>query len=186
MNNNCKIDFTDTSSECIQLLRKYAKEGLKASGKVVTKKVRESIKANHYKTGGLYKSIKAWAKIDYKTGQPYLQVGYKSKSEMKKQGVKFWVNPCWLEFGVSAHQITTKEYKTKKRSSYELMDNKGTKYGVIVQHPGVNQKNLLRNTVYNNVHEIKSAQIDSLKKISELEITKGMKFDMGGDEEVDD
>lgn len=185
MSNEVKVTFTDTSKECIDLMRKYAKEGLKAGGKVITKILRDDIKANHYKTGGLYKSIKAWAKIDYKTGQPYMEVGYKSKAEMKKQGIKYWVNPWWLEVGYSPHQIATKEYVNTKKSSYELMDNKGTKYGIIVQHPGKTGKNLLRNTVYNNAKAIADAEKEYLAKITEIQVVKGLTIDDGGDEEID-
>ena len=39
-----KVEFVDTSKECIDLMRKYAKEGLKAGGKVITKILREFIK----------------------------------------------------------------------------------------------------------------------------------------------
>lgn len=181
-----KIEFIDTSKECIDLMRKYAKEGLKAGGKIITKILKDDIKANHYKTGGLYKSVKAWAKIDFKTGQPYMEVGYKSKEQMKKQGIKYWVNPYWLEVGYSAHQIATKQYVNTGFSSYELMDNRGTKYGVIVQHPGKTGKNLLRNTVYNNISEIREAQMESLGKITEIQVVKGLTIDNGGDEEIDD
>lgn len=184
--NESKVTFIDTSAECISLMRKYAKDGLKAGGKVITKILREDIKANHYKTGGLYKSIKAWAKIDYKTGQPYMEVGYKSKKEMQKQGIKYWVNPWWLEVGYAPHQIATKQYIKTGHSNYELMDNKGTKYGFIVQHPGKPAKNLLRNTVYNNIDEIRKAQMEHLKKITEVQVVKGLTIDDGGDEEIDD
>ena len=69
------ITFTDTSKECIDLMKKYAKDGLKAGGKVVTKILKDDIKANHYRTGGLYKSVVAWAKVNYQTGQPYMEIG---------------------------------------------------------------------------------------------------------------
>ncbi len=180
-----KIEFIDTSKECIDLMRKYAKEGLKASGKVITKILKDDIKSNHYKTGGLYKSIVAWAKIDYKTGQPYMEVGYRSRKQMKKRGVKYYVNPWWLEFGIVSHEISTKQFKKSGKSTYELHDNMGNKFGFIVQHPGVKGKNLLRNTVYNNIKEIKTAQTESLGKITDLKVTKGLVVDLGGDEEID-
>ena len=40
---NEKILFVDTSKECIDLLRKYAKEGLKSSGKIMTKILKNDI-----------------------------------------------------------------------------------------------------------------------------------------------
>lgn len=182
---NEKILFVDTSKECIDLLRKYAKEGLKSSGKIITKILKNDIKSNHYRTGGLYKSIVAWAKINYKTGQPYMEVGYRSKAQMKKRGIKYYVNPWWFEQGINPHTIATKEYVNTGKSSYELQDNRGFKFGVIVKNPGRRGKNLLRNTVYNNIKEIREAQVEALKKIDDLKVEKGFNVDLGGDEEID-
>lgn len=183
--NNTKIEFTDTSKECIALMKKYAKDGLKASGKIVTTILRDDIKNNHYRTGGLYKSITAWAKVNYKTGQPYMEIGYRSRKEMKKRGIKYFVNPFWFEYGINPHEIATKEFVNTGKSSYELEDNRGMKFGVIVRNPGRTGKNLLRNTVYNNVNEIQEAQKESLKKINEIQVVKGLKIDIGEDEEID-
>lgn len=184
MNEN-SVKFVDASKECIDLMKKYAKEGLKASGKVITKILKNDIKSNHYKTGGLYKSIVAWAKINYKTGQPYMEVGYRSRAQMKKRGVKYYVNPWWFETGIKPHTIATKQFVDTGKTSYELHDNRGVKFGIIVRHPGRTGKNLLRNTVYNNVKEIRQAQIESLKKIDDIKVEKGLFIDLGGDEEID-
>lgn len=185
MSNGPQVSFIDTSKECIDLMKKYAKDGLKAGGKVITKILKEDIKSNHYKTGGLYKSVVAWAKIDYKTGQPYMEVGYKSRAQMKKKGVKYYVNPWWFEFGINPHQIATKQFVNSGKSSYELHDNMGTKFGVIVQNPGRTGKNFLRNTVYNNIKEIREAQMEHLGQITEIQTIKGLTVDLGGDEEID-
>lgn len=182
---NIKIEFIDTSQECIGLMTKYAKEGLKAGGKIVTKILKEDLKTNHHHTGGLAKAVVAWAKIDNKTGQPYMQVGYRSRSQMKKRGIKYFVNPYWLEFGVTPHQVSTKQFKKTGKSTYMLHNHLGQKFGFIANHPGVTNKNLLRNTVYNNIKEIREAQVESLGKITELQITKGLIVDSGGDEEID-
>ena len=140
--NNTEIKFVDTSKECIDMMKKLSKQGLKASGKIITKVLKEKIPV---RTGGLKKSIVAWAKIDYKTGIPYMEVGYRSRQQMKKRGVKFFVNPWWFEFGTKPHEIMTNEMKNKGKSSYELHDHQRN-YGVIVQHPGMGQKNFLRNS----------------------------------------
>ena len=167
MNEN-SVKFVDTSKECIDLMKKYAKEGLKASGKVITKILKNDIKSNHYKTG-----------------QPYMEVGYRSRAQMKKRGVKYYVNPWWFETGIKPHTIATKQFVDTGKTSYELHDNRGVKFGIIVRHPGRTGKNLLRNTVYNNVKEIRQAQIESLKKIDDIKVEKGLFIDLGGDEEID-
>ena len=40
---NNEVKFVDTSKECIQMMKKLSKEGLKASGKVITKTLKSKI-----------------------------------------------------------------------------------------------------------------------------------------------
>ena len=149
---NSQVEFTDTSKECIQMMRKLAKDALKEGAKIVMPIIRDSMPI---KRGLLKKSIKSWAKIDFKTGQPYLDIGYLSRSEMrKKYGIKYFVNPTWLEFGVQPHSIQTNQLKNLQKVTYELHDN-NTKYGYFVQHPGIGSKNFLRNKVYENADKIR-------------------------------
>lgn len=183
--NNSKVEFVDTSKECINTMTKYAKSGLRAGGKIVTKIIKDDIKNNHYKTGGLYKSVAAVATMDKKTGQPYLKIGYLSKKDMLKKGIKYYVNPYWFEYGIKAHQIQTKALTKYGKSTYELQNYKGQKYGVIVQHPGQNGNNFLRNTVYEHIEEIRNAENEWLEKITELKIEKGLYVDLEGEEEVE-
>ena len=179
---NVKIEFIDTSQECIKMMRKLSKDALKQGGKVVTNVLKEKLPA---KRGYFKKAVKAWAKVDFKTGQPYLEIGYLTRSQMrKKYGIKYFVNPTWFEFGTKPHQIQTKQLKNGNRLTYELHDNH-TKYGYSVQHPGMSNKNFLRNTAYENINEIQSAIQEGLNKLEEYTITKGMNIDLGGDEEID-
>lgn len=179
--NETKIEFQDTSKECILMMQKLAKQALKDGGKVVTKILKQSVPV---KTGGLKKSIVAWAKIDKRTGQPYLDIGYRSKAQMKKRGIKFWVNPCWFEFGVKPHVIMTKQFKDTGNSSYELKGG-GKEFGVMVNHPGLPSKNFLRTIVQENIDAIVEAEKNALKDLESYTITQGMKIDLGGDEEID-
>lgn len=173
--------FIDTSKESKQMMVKLSKDALKASGKIVTSILREKV---NKRTGGLRKAITAWAKIDRDTGQPVLEVGYRSKAQMIKRGIKYFVNPCWFEFGTKPHIIMTKELKSTGKSSYQLEGN-GQKYGYMVQHPGLTSKNLLRNTVFENIDEIQKAQEIYLKELTDLMIKEGANIDLGGDEEID-
>ncbi len=180
--NNAKIEFIDTSKECIQMMKKLSKDALKLGGKVVTKKLQEKMPV---KRGYLKKAVKAWAKIDFKTGQPYLEVGYLTRGQMrKKYGIKYFVNATWFEFGTKPHTIQTIQSKGGGKLTYELHDNH-TKYGYIVSHPGMAHKNFLRNTVYENVDEINSAMQDKLKELEEYQVQQGVLVDLGGDEEID-
>ena len=178
-----EIKFIDTSSEVKKEMVNLSKQALKAGGKVVTKILRSAVPV---KTGGLRKSITAWAKIDRKSGQPYMEIGYRSRSQMRKRGVKFFVNPAWFEFGTKPHGITTKEFNETGKSTYQLQDLKGKKYGVFVGHPGMANKNFLRNTVYNNIDEIKKAEEEYLGQLTDLMIKEGAKIDINmEDEEVE-
>ena len=55
----------------------------------------------------------------------------------------------------------------------------------MVSHPGMAQKNFLRNTVYENINEINSAMQDKLKELEEYQVQQGVLVDLGGDEEID-
>lgn len=177
-----EIEFTDTSKECIQMMRKLSKDALKEGAKIVLPVIRDSMPV---KRGLLKKSIKSWAKIDFKTGQPYLDIGYLSRSQMrKKYGIKFFVNPTWLEFGVQPHAIQTTQLKNLQKVTYELHDD-NTKYGYFIQHPGINSKNFLRNKVYENVDKINDAMQEKLKELEDYVLSEGMTIDLGGDEEIE-
>lgn len=179
---NCKIEFIDTSQECIAMMKKLSKDALKQGGKVVTDILKEELPV---KRGYFKKAVKAWAKIDYKTGQPYLEVGYLTRTQMrKKYGIKYFVNPTWFEFGTKPHQIQTIQFKKGSKLTYELHDNH-TKYGYSVQHPGMSNRNYLRNTAYKNINKIQSAIQEGLGKLEEYTLTQGMNIDLGGDEEID-
>lgn len=180
MSNETK--FIDTSKECKKQMVNLAKKALKDGGKVVTKILKEDLPV---RTGGLKKAVTAWAKIDKATGQPYLEIGYRSRSQMRKRGVKFIVNPTWFEFGTKPHTIMTREYAEKGYSSYELEGN-GRKYGFIVKHPGMSNRNFLRNTVMNNINAIQEAEKENLAQLTDLMISEGANIEINmEDEEIE-
>lgn len=179
--NKTNVEFTDTSKECIQMMTKLSKNALKKGGKIVTNVLKSKMRV---RTGGLKKSIVAWAKVDRKTGQPYLEVGYRSRAQMRKRGVKFFVNPTWFEFGIKPHTIMTNQLKNGTKTTYQLTDGNKS-YGYIVQHPGCGNKNILRNTVYENIEEINKAIQEGLQELKDYTLTEGMNIDIGGDEEID-
>lgn len=178
---NNEVKFIDTSHECKQLMVKLSKEALKNSGKIITKILRDTVPV---RTGSLKKSIRAWAKLDYKTGQPYMEVGYLTRLQMKKKGFKYMVNPAWFEFGTKSHTIMTNQLKNGKPTTYKLSDTKRD-FGFIVNHPGMSSKNFLRNTVFNNITEIQKAQSENLGQLTELMIQQGANIDIGDDEEIE-
>ena len=173
MRNN-EIQFIDTSSEVKKVMVKLSKQALRNGAKVVNKKLKSSLPV---RTGGLKKSVTAWAKINRKTGQPYLEIGYRSRAQMRKRGVKYFPNPTWFEFGTKPHIITASKDK--------ILTDGETKFGKTIQNPGMRNRNFLRNTVVNNIQAIVDAQKEKLSELTDLMIQEGANIDVGGDEEVE-
>ena len=180
---NNEVQFIDTSKECIQLMKKMARQGLMKAGKKINKKIKSQLPV---KSGSLKKSVFAKVLFDKTTGIPELDVGYRSKKKMEKMGIKHWVNPWWFEFGISPHEISTKEVQNNSsKRTYKLKDYRGIEFGYTVKHPGMPAKNFLRSTVYDNIQEINTIIEEEFKKITDYQIEQGMNIDIGGDEEID-
>lgn len=155
MKNNDTV-FIDTSKEVKDTLVKLSKSALRASGKIIGKKLKDKTKKY---TGNLSNQIGYWARLDRKTGQPFMDVGYYSKDRMRRKGKQpSHSNPAWAEFGVKAHAISIK----KARSLSDGQIN----YGVTVQHPGLPAQNTLKNVVVSNIQEIVGAQEKYLKELN--------------------
>lgn len=164
--------FIDTSKEVKDTLVKLSKSALRASGKVIGKKLKDNTQKY---TGNLSKQLGYWARLDKHTGQPFMDVGYYSKSRMKKKGkVPSFSNPSWQEFGIKAHIINIKRAKT-------LSDGK-IDYGKSVNHPGLQAQGTLKNTVIENIEEIRKAQEIYLSELNK-EIDKITKIDDSEEEE---
>ena len=117
--------------------------------------------------------------VDYSTGQPQLQVGFYSWQRVCKKGK--WpsnANPHWVEFGVKAHTI--QPYYAK------VLAYDDTIYGRIVKHPGTRATHVLRDTVYDNISEIRKAQEEYLAELSKELEAAGARVYEGPDEDEDD
>lgn len=117
---------------------KLTRQALMKAGREVNKKIKGKIPI---KTGSLKAEIGAKVLFDKSSGIPNLEIGYRNKSQMRKKGYKFYVNPSWFEFGTKPHQISTKEaQRSAKNYTYKLKDKQGREYGYVVNHPGMNSK----------------------------------------------
>lgn len=163
MSNN-DIQFIDTSKEVKNAMVKLSKSALRASAKVAGKAIRENTQKY---TGKLSKQVGYWAKINRDTGQPELQIGYYSKRQAKKKGKSpSYANPAWSEFGVNPHIISIKKANT--------LSNGAINFGKSVSHPGLRGQSILRNSVFNNIDEIKAAQKEFLSELNKtLEVARG-------------
>lgn len=174
MSDKSKVTFVDTSSEVKKVMSNLAKSALRASAKIIRKHVRNDVPL---RTKHIKNHIASWVFIDYKTGQPQMQVGFYGWQRVRKRGkLASHASPWWVEYGTKAHPI-------KARGKTMRFDD--NIYGKEVKHPGQPATNVLRNSVYNNIDEIKSAQEEYLKLLNE-EISKAQGKVYNGDEEEDD
>lgn len=157
--NGVQVTFIDVSPEVKKTLVKLSKTALRASAKVIRKKLRDDLPTRSKR---IKNHIGSWAMINYKTGQPTLQIGFYSWQKVKKKGkLPSHASPHWIEFGVKAHDIPKPGNKNGKFMAYG-----DTVYGFRVKHPGTTATHILRNTVQNNIAEIRAAQAEYLAEIT--------------------
>ena len=171
--NGAHIHFIDKSDEVKKTLIGLSKSALRASGKVIRKHLRQNIpvRSKRFKN-----HIGSWVMINYTTGQPTLQIGFYSWQRVKKKGkLPSSASPWWIEKGTRAHEITGR-----------YMRYGDMVFGHDVHHPGTKPTNVLRDTVYNNIAEIREAQKQYLAEIEKTLEAAGMKVDKGDEFEDDD
>lgn len=155
--NGVEVTLVDTSREVKKAIEKLSKEALGASAKVIRKKLREDLPIY---TKRFKNHIASWKFIDRTTGQPTLHIGFYSWQKVKKKGkLPSHASPWWVEFGTDPHII--------KPKNATIMYYKKS-YGELVYHPGQRARHLLRNTIQNNIAEIRGAQEEYLKRINDI------------------
>ena len=172
------VTFVNTSAEAKKTMQGLSKTALRESGKVIRRLLREKIASSGLVHSNRFKNhIGTWAFIDRQTGQPQMQVGFYSRARVIKKGKKAsHSSPHWIEFGTNSHEITSKGHYMR----YE--DNI---YGFSVQHPGQKATHLLRDTVANNIEEIRKVQEEYLALLNEELEKAGAKIYEGEEDESD-
>ena len=172
------VTFVDTSTEAKKTMQGLSKTALRESGKVVRKLIRSKIASSGLVHSNRFKNhIGTWAFIDRQTGQPQLQVGFYSRAKVLKKGKKASrASPHWIEFGTKSHKIT---------SHGHFMRYENNVYGFNVQHPGQKATHLLRDTVQNNIAEIRKAQEEYLALLNKTLEEAGAKIYEGEEDESD-
>lgn len=176
MANKSTVTFINTSKEVKKTMVGLSKSALRESGKVVRKYLRAAVpvRSKRFKN-----HIGSWAMVDYRTGQPQLQIGFYSWQKVKKNGKQpSSASPHWIEFGVKSHNISTRNAK--------VLAYNDVVYGKSVQHPGTRATNVLRNTVQNNIDEIRKAQEKYLAELNKTLEEAGAKIYTGKDTDEDD
>ena len=173
----CSVKYLETSKETKTAIEKLSKEALGASAKILRKKLKADlpVRTNHLKN-----HVASWKRIERSTGQPILDFGFYGWQKVRqKNKVPSRANPDWKEFGTAPHAI--EPVRAKK-----LYDKStGIEYGFYVAHPGQKATHLLRNTIQNNITEIRAAQEEYLKKIDEILDIRQLQIKETEDEETD-
>lgn len=167
------VRFVDKSDEVKKTLVGLSKAALRESGKIIRKKLRQNVplRSKRFKN-----HIGSWVMINYKTGQPTLQIGFYSWQRVRKRGkLPSHASPWWIEFGTKPHEI-----KSTKFMRYEDII-----VGYHANHPGETASHVLRNTIQNSIGEIRAAQEKYLVEISGT-IEKAKQKALNEDIEEDD
>lgn len=168
------VTFVNTSSEVKKAMESLAKKALRRSAKVITNVLTEGLPARY---GLLKNHIKTAVNIS-REGSPQMKVGLMKPSAVRKKGKKpSHANPHWVEFGTSPHMIIAKNVKSL---------GPGGIYGKEVNHPGAKATHVLRNTVHDNIEEIKDAQADFLAQLTEMSDAAIAAMETEPDDEDDD
>lgn len=176
MANKTSVTFIDTSKEVKKTLEGLSKTALRASGKILRKKLRENIPV---RSSFLKNHIGTWVFIAKDTGIPTMQIGLYGWQRVKKRGKQpSSMSPHWVELGTKPHTITAVNAKVL---AYDDIS-----YGKNVKHPGNKATHFLRDTVFNNIDEVRAAQAEYLAEIQKTLDEAQNKVDKGDDFEDDD
>ncbi len=149
------VKFVDKSDEVKKAMVGLSKAALRDSGKILRKKLRQNVPI---RTKRFKNHIASWVMINRATGQPTLQIGFYSWQRVRKRGKQpSHSSPWWVEFGTKPHEI----------NSTHFMRYEDIVVGYHASHPGQSATHVLRDTVQNNIGEIRAAQTQYLAEISE-------------------
>ena len=172
--------FVDTSPEVIKQMKNAARRGCRKIAKEIAQ---EAIEHAPNKRGYVRQSMKFGAAISTHTGQAKGNVGFLNKKKLKLKGLKFVINPSWLEFGTKPHVVNSggKRHDGKK---LHILANKSSRkiFGSSIAHPGAKPIPMLRVAGARIGANAKSIAESEIKVLNEsLETLKGMRDD-GNDE----
>jgi len=127
------MSFIDTSDEVIKQMKIVSRKACRKIAKEISK---EFVQIAPIKRGSIRKSIHSGARISSTTGQAYGSVGILSKKKLQAKGIKFVVNPYWMEFGTRLHYIKNKE--SSQGAPKKVLANKrsGVMFGKSIVHSG--------------------------------------------------
>jgi len=181
MANKNTVVFINTSKEVKKAMEGLAKSALRASGKIIRKKLRENVPL---RTKNFKNHIGTWVFIGRENGVPQMQVGFYGWQRVKKRGkTPSQASPYWVEFGTTPHIIPGGKdgWVPGHFMHYEDMI-----FGFKVNHPGTRATNVLRDTVYNNMDEIRAAQEEYLAELNKAIESAQQKIENGEEFEDDD
>ena len=174
------MTFVDTSPEVIKQMRNAARRGCRKIAKEIVQQTIETAPNNR---GYIRKSLKYGAYISSHTGQASGTVGYLKKSKLKEKGIKFVLNPSWLEFGTKSHSIKSGSF-SKNGISKKALANRTSNivFGKSIVHPGSKPIPMLKEAGKRVSPNAQSIAESELKVLSEINDRLNSIPDDGNDE----
>ena len=167
-----KVEFHDRSEDTIKAMASLAKKGLRKGAQIIKKQALANMTPAQQKNVG--KLLTGRASISRRTGQPYAEVGYVSKTSSARykklaKGVKWMPNPSWLEFGTKAHTITAGNRGAKKGiTGKRALSNGATIFRRTVSHPGAKGQQPVTRAGNDKRTEARDAVLPYLQQIAAM------------------
>lgn len=149
--NAATVEFVSVDKEIIIAMRNLSKQALRAGGKIIQEKLKQSADLSD----NMKNHITTSADIDRKTGTPQLKIGFAGWRRVveKKHKTPSKRNPWWQEIGIKPHRI-------ERQDGGKILGSNGLFFSRSVQNPGFPAMHTLKNTVLDNTKAIQ-AEIQS-------------------------
>lgn len=159
------MSFIDTSDVVIKQMRNSAR---RACRKIAKEIAQNTIENAPMKRGYIRKSMKYGAQISSHTGQASGTVGFLSKRKLKEKGIKFVINPAWLEFGTKSHYIKAGTNRGDIKKKGLANKSRGIIFGRSIAHPGARRVPFLGDSARKIAPEAKQIAENEIKILNEI------------------
>lgn len=159
------MSFIDTSDVVIKQMRNSAR---RACRKIAKEIAQNTIENAPMKRGYIRKSMRYGAQISSHTGQASGTVGFLSKRKLKEKGIKFVINPAWLEFGTKSHYIKAGTNRGDIKKKGLANKSRGVIFGKSIAHPGARRVPFLGDSARKVAPEAKQIAENEIKILNEI------------------
>ena len=140
----------------------------RACRKIAKEIAQNTIENAPMKRGYIRKSMKYGAQISSHTGQASGTVGFLSKRKLKEKGIKFVINPAWLEFGTKSHYIKAGTNRGDIKKKGLANKARGVIFGKSIAHPGARRVPFLGDSARKVAPQAKQIAENEIKILNEI------------------